>query len=133
MEAPKSSNWLWDKTKSVASKAKDHTLNVTDAAKGTVAGAVSVSTGVVGGVIAASTDAMTSILVSSDDPLERAIVKRRYILQAPYIARLGFVAWSAGLVFLASPGIWTRLIRTTLFTSCGTVILVPELLKKLTN
>ncbi len=61
------------------------------------------------------------------DPLDRAIRYRRYLLQTPLQARLGFIAWSAGLICYATIGFRARLRRTSILTGVLVMICTPEL------
>jgi ElaB/YqjD/DUF883 family membrane-anchored ribosome-binding protein len=61
------------------------------------------------------------------DPLDKAVRYRRYVLQIPFKVRLGFIAWSAGLICYASTGLRARLRRTSLLTGVLVMICTPEL------
>lgn len=61
------------------------------------------------------------------DPLDKALRYRRYALRFPLQVRVGFIAWSAGLICYASTGLRARLRRTSLLTGVLVIICTPEL------
>lgn len=65
-------------------------------------------------------------LKTPKDPVDRAVRYRRYILQIPLQVRLGFIAWSAGLMCYATTGFRARLRRTGLLTGVLGLVLTPD-------
>jgi len=65
-------------------------------------------------------------LKTPKDPVDRAVLYRCYILHIPLNIRLGFIAWSAGLMCYATTGLRARLRRTGLMTLVLGIVLTPD-------